>query len=53
MGKDQADVTCKGLFKNDYLHCNNGGAGGFIDVGCLRYSFKPIAKNRPGTVLGG
>lgn len=53
MGKDQPDVTCKELFLNDYLHCNNAGAGGFIDVGCLRYTFKPIAKNRPGKILGG
>ncbi|KAI3395985.1 hypothetical protein diail_555 [Diaporthe ilicicola] len=32
-------VTCPSLLSNDFLACNNGGAGGWIDAGCLRYTF--------------
>ncbi|KAK4073412.1 uncharacterized protein Triagg1_5238 [Trichoderma aggressivum f. europaeum] len=30
----------KNLFKT-YTDCNNGGVGGYIDAGCLRYQFNP------------
>lgn len=39
---DVADgsADCKKLLANDYLNCkNNGGIGGWIDAGCLRYVF--------------
>lgn len=36
---DDKSIQCVGLLKNNYLNCNNGGAGGWIDAGCLRYVF--------------
>ncbi|KAF9886877.1 hypothetical protein FE257_011000 [Aspergillus nanangensis] len=32
---------CAEWLYNDYNNCNNGGAGGWIDDGCVRYEFKP------------
>ena len=29
------------ILKNAYKECNNGGLGGYYDVGCLRYGFFP------------
>ncbi|KAH8429013.1 uncharacterized protein LDX57_006684 [Aspergillus melleus] len=45
LGSD-SDAHCGTLFKNTYFDCmdgdaKNGGAGGWIDVGCVRYLFKP------------
>jgi len=31
--------TCREIFIAAYEDCNNGGVGGYIDVGCLRYTF--------------
>jgi len=31
--------TCREIFVAAYEDCNNGGVGGYIDVGCLRYTF--------------
>lgn len=36
---DDESVTCETLLSNDFVNCNNGGAGGWIDAGCLRYTF--------------
>ncbi|KAH7627823.1 hypothetical protein B0T09DRAFT_402499 [Sordaria sp. MPI-SDFR-AT-0083] len=36
-GKD----GCYELFYNNWRNCNNGGVGGFRQVGCLVYSFSP------------
>ncbi|PON24797.1 hypothetical protein TGAM01_v206305 [Trichoderma gamsii] len=30
---------CLDLFTRAYTECNNGGVGGYIDAGCLRYQF--------------
>ncbi|RYP49893.1 hypothetical protein DL769_011025 [Monosporascus sp. CRB-8-3] len=32
-------ISCASLMRENYLNCNNGGAGGSIDAGCLRYDF--------------
>ncbi|KAK1144920.1 hypothetical protein N8T08_004635 [Aspergillus melleus] len=45
LGSD-SDAHCGTLFKNTHFDCmdgdaKNGGAGGWIDVGCVRYLFKP------------
>ncbi|KAH0439391.1 hypothetical protein CcaCcLH18_02868 [Colletotrichum camelliae] len=32
-------VTCASLMRANYKSCNNGGAGGYRDAGCLRYDF--------------
>ncbi|KAF4450512.1 hypothetical protein F53441_6367 [Fusarium austroafricanum] len=31
--------TCRNIMRANYLSCNNGGAGGYRDAGCLRYEF--------------
>ncbi|KAG8354468.1 hypothetical protein FVEN_g7825 [Fusarium venenatum] len=31
--------TCYSLMRANYKSCNNGGAGGYRDAGCLRYEF--------------
>lgn len=36
------DVTCNTLLRNNYEACNNGGVGGWIDVGCLRFGFSIV-----------
>ncbi|KAI7955322.1 hypothetical protein MJO28_005722 [Puccinia striiformis f. sp. tritici] len=33
--------TCMSLLRKTFTDCNNGGVGGSIDVGCLRYEFHP------------
>ncbi|PLW12162.1 hypothetical protein PCANC_16730 [Puccinia coronata f. sp. avenae] len=33
--------TCLNLLRRTFTECNNGGVGGSIDVGCLRYEFHP------------
>lgn len=33
-------LSCMDFLANDYQNCNNGGRGGWIDIGCLRYSFQ-------------
>ncbi|KAF2703709.1 hypothetical protein K504DRAFT_485513 [Pleomassaria siparia CBS 279.74] len=35
-------VSCGNLLRDNYYDCNNGGAGGSIDAGCLRYDFYVI-----------
>lgn len=30
---------CRTLFTTAYSGCNNGGVGGYLDAGCLRYTF--------------
>lgn len=30
---------CTRLFNDAYSQCNNGGVGGYLDAGCLRYTF--------------
>ncbi|KXT05630.1 hypothetical protein AC578_5652 [Pseudocercospora eumusae] len=30
---------CEDIMRNAYKNCNNGGVGGYIDAGCVRYSF--------------
>lgn len=38
-------VTCNGLMRGLYVECrDNGGAGGTIDAGCLRYHFWPTEQ---------
>ncbi|RNJ53241.1 hypothetical protein D7B24_002088 [Verticillium nonalfalfae] len=38
-------VTCKSLMRDLYVECRtNGGAGGTIDAGCLRYHFWPTEQ---------
>lgn len=34
-----ASISCYALMSGNYVNCINGGVGGYIDVGCLRYSF--------------
>ncbi|KAI5370949.1 hypothetical protein Slin15195_G018220 [Septoria linicola] len=31
--------SCSELFSRAYGNCNNGGVGGYVDAGCLRYLF--------------
>jgi hypothetical protein len=31
--------TCREIFVAAYEDCDNGGVGGYVDVGCLRYTF--------------
>ncbi|KAA1122487.1 hypothetical protein PGTUg99_037689 [Puccinia graminis f. sp. tritici] len=33
--------TCISLLRKSFTDCNNGGVGGSIDVGCVRYEFHP------------
>lgn len=37
--EDNEDTLCPNLFTQSYSACNNGGVGGYIDVGCVRYRF--------------
>ncbi|TDZ54000.1 hypothetical protein CTRI78_v006634 [Colletotrichum trifolii] len=32
-------INCASMMRANYKGCNNGGAGGYIDAGCLRYDF--------------
>ncbi|SMY24124.1 unnamed protein product [Zymoseptoria tritici ST99CH_1A5] len=32
-------ITCPIVMRAIYRNCNNGGVGGYMDVGCLRYRF--------------
>ncbi|KAG2417988.1 hypothetical protein HFD88_001088 [Aspergillus terreus] len=34
-------TMCVDLLQNNWKDCINGGAGGWVDVGCVRYEFKP------------
>ncbi|KAM0332536.1 hypothetical protein ACHAQA_002819 [Verticillium albo-atrum] len=34
-------ITCNSIMRANYKECNNGGAGGTTDAGCLRYHFWP------------
>ncbi|KAF2220086.1 hypothetical protein BDZ85DRAFT_204310, partial [Elsinoe ampelina] len=43
-------LNCTTLMRENYQLCNNGGAGGFIDAGCLRYDFYPTSD--PDGVIG-
>ena len=36
------EVDCEALLRGNYEKCNNGGVGGWIDVGCLRYGFSIV-----------
>lgn len=36
---DDDSTKCTSLMSNNFVACNNGGAGGWIDAGCLRYTF--------------
>ena len=38
--KDPGHTACQQLLIDDYTQCDNGGAGGAIQVGCLVYEFK-------------
>lgn len=40
ISQDDPDSYCWNLLNRDYKDCNNGGRGGYIDVGCVRYSFQ-------------
>lgn len=40
---EAASVTCRTLLRNNYLNCDNGGVGGYINAGCLRYTFSVSA----------
>ncbi|KAL4969560.1 uncharacterized protein BDV14DRAFT_195824 [Aspergillus stella-maris] len=33
--------SCYWFLVQDWKQCNNGGAGGYIDYGCVRYDFRP------------
>ncbi|KAK7415730.1 hypothetical protein QQX98_005643 [Neonectria punicea] len=33
------DLSCKDVFVKVFEDCNNGGVGGHVDAGCLRYEF--------------
>ncbi|KAL7906301.1 hypothetical protein GGI35DRAFT_482472 [Trichoderma velutinum] len=35
------NVNCGNILFKTYTDCNNGGVGGYIDAGCLRYQFNP------------
>ncbi|KAF6831374.1 hypothetical protein CPLU01_06793 [Colletotrichum plurivorum] len=37
--EDDRSITCEKIVMENYLSCNNGGAGGWVDAGCLRYDF--------------
>ncbi|KAF4555938.1 Hypothetical protein D9617_2g059030 [Elsinoe fawcettii] len=43
-------VNCTTLMRDNYKICNNGGAGGYIDAGCVRYDFYPFKD--PDGVIG-
>lgn len=34
-----AGPYCQKVFVQAFTDCNNGGVGGYIDMGCLRYEF--------------
>ncbi|KAK8057682.1 hypothetical protein PG996_011619 [Apiospora saccharicola] len=39
------DVVCTDLLYDNWLNCTgNGGVGGYVDAGCLRYNFTPTAS---------
>ncbi|UKZ81306.1 hypothetical protein TrVFT333_009078 [Trichoderma virens FT-333] len=35
------DMACSDILVKTYRDCINGGVGGYIDAGCLRYQFNP------------
>ncbi|KAF6826656.1 hypothetical protein CMUS01_09342 [Colletotrichum musicola] len=37
--EDDRSITCEKILTENYLSCNNGGAGGWVDAGCLNYDF--------------
>ncbi|KAK8117523.1 uncharacterized protein PG998_005804 [Apiospora kogelbergensis] len=40
------DVVCTDLLYDNWANCTgNGGVGGYVDAGCLRYSFTPSANS--------
>ncbi|KAH8784624.1 hypothetical protein BGZ57DRAFT_951007 [Hyaloscypha finlandica] len=39
LGRGTPTVNCVSLLTENFTNCNNGGAGGTRDVGCLRYNF--------------
>jgi hypothetical protein len=43
---DPGHVACQNYLINDYKNCNNKGAGGSIQVGCLIYEFKADRNKR-------
>ncbi|KAL4888840.1 hypothetical protein BDV59DRAFT_187894 [Aspergillus ambiguus] len=36
-------TTCEDILIGNWKNCNNNGAGGWIDAGCVRYKFWPSA----------
>ncbi|KAK7918278.1 hypothetical protein PG985_010152 [Apiospora marii] len=39
------DVVCTDLLYDNWANCTgNGGVGGYVDAGCLRYNFTPTAN---------
>ncbi|KAK6531868.1 hypothetical protein TWF694_003033 [Orbilia ellipsospora] len=46
VGQPIPGISIQDLLYGDWSQCNNGGAGGQIDAGCLRYSFSPGTNDR-------
>ncbi|KAK4442006.1 hypothetical protein QBC34DRAFT_456777 [Podospora aff. communis PSN243] len=42
------DGLCYGFMSGNWANCDNGGNGGFAEVGCLTYTFAPCNDNDPG-----
>ncbi|KAL6786784.1 hypothetical protein J3E68DRAFT_440897 [Trichoderma sp. SZMC 28012] len=38
---DDFNLNCGNILFKTWADCNNGGVGGYIDAGCLRYQFNP------------
>ncbi|KAL6411547.1 hypothetical protein AUP68_05263 [Ilyonectria robusta] len=41
---EKSDARCESLFANNYKNCNNGGVGGEIMAGCVKYIFKALPE---------
>ncbi|KAK8093891.1 glucan -beta-glucosidase protein [Apiospora hydei] len=39
LGEGNGDITAYLLVREDFTKCNNGGIGGWTQVGCLKYTF--------------
>lgn len=39
---EKSDARCESLFENNFKNCNNGGVGGEIMAGCVKYIFKAL-----------
>lgn len=42
--REKSDARCESLFENNFKNCNNGGVGGEIMAGCVKYIIKALPE---------